>query len=129
MTKAAPPRARSVHDERLWASVSHLGGILGPLPALGVYLAHRRRPGLVRQEAKEALNWQITASIGYALLLAAAGVVWAAFALASLAELDPIAVLIPSALYVVNVALCLTGSSRVNAGSAYRYPFAIRFIK
>jgi uncharacterized Tic20 family protein len=126
---SASSRARTLRDDRAWASLAHLGGVLGPVPALVVFAVTRQRAGVARQESKEALNWQITAAIGYVLLLVVAGVLSLAMSLVSPGGAASLTLLLPVALYVLNVVLSLTASSRVNAGGAYRYPVAVRFLR
>ena len=129
MAVSVSPRARALRDDRAWASLAHLGGVLGPVPALAVFLVNRHRAGVARQESKEALNWQITAAIGYTALLVVAGVLSLALSLVSRGALASVTLVLPGALYVLNVALSISASSRVNAGGSYRYPVAVRFLR
>ena len=111
-------------QDKQWASFAHLGGILWLLPSLIIWLVFKDRGRLTDQEAKEALNWQITWIIGWVvsqivgLALAFTGVGVLVFSL-----------LIPWALYVVNLVFSILGFVRVNGGGGYRYPVNLRFIK
>lgn len=121
---AAPAAPLSASDDKLWASLAHFGGVLGPLPALLIYLILKDRGGLVRQEGKEALNFQITVTIGYVALwilnIIFTFIFW------------PIATILgflQFALWVVNVVFSILGGVKVTQGGTYRYPFALRLIK
>lgn len=113
-------------QDKQWAAFSHLGGILWILPSLIIWLVFKDRGRLTNQEAKEALNWQITwiicwvASqvIGIIIGSFTYGIGWLLFGL-----------LIPWALYIVNLVFSILGFVRVNGGGTYRYPVNFRFIK
>ncbi|HEY8280849.1 MAG TPA: DUF4870 domain-containing protein [Leifsonia sp.] len=121
---AAPAAPLDPATDKQWASFAHLGGILWLLPSLIIYLVFKDRGRLTNQEAKEALNWQITwiivwiASQIVAVILAFTGIGWLIFGL-----------LIPWALYIVNLIFSILGFVRVNGGGTYRYPVNFRFIK
>ena len=56
----------SESDERLWAMLAHLGGIvLGFVAPLVVWLVYRERSAFLDDQGKEALNFQIAVTIGY----------------------------------------------------------------
>ena len=48
-----------------WGSFAHLGGVLGFLPSLIIWLVFKDRGSFTDTEAKEALNFQITLVFGY----------------------------------------------------------------
>lgn len=120
-TPAAPLDAA---QDKQWAAFAHLGGILWILPSLIIWLVFKDRGRLTNQEAKEALNWQITwisvwiVSQIIGVILAFTGIGWLLFGL-----------LIPWALYIVNLVFSILGFVRVNSGGTYRYPVNFRFIK
>jgi uncharacterized Tic20 family protein len=122
-------RTRSADDDKLWACVSHFGGLLGILPPLVIFLALRDRSSLVRQEAKEALNWQITFIMGYLLLLLVAGFLSVVLAVLSFGNAAPVLTALPFLLYIANAAFSIIGGLRVSSGGTYRYPFSIRLIR
>jgi uncharacterized Tic20 family protein len=137
-TTASVPVAQtapfSAEADRQAALVAHLGGILGPLPSLVLFLGFRERGPLVHEESKEALNWQITwclaalavqvalvGAIGGVLAALLPGLGWTVQALLSL---------VPWLLYLVNVALSVVAGIRIGQGAAgHRYPFALRLLK
>jgi len=131
---ARTPEPLSSTDDKQWASFAHFGGLLGFLPSLIIYLVFRDRGVLTRQESKEALNWQITFSIGIIVVNSA---LWILSAIVvAVANGNPLAALIvalvgllPLLLWVVNAVLSIIAGLRVNAGGSYRYPFSIRIIK
>ncbi|MGB3414016.1 MAG: DUF4870 domain-containing protein, partial [Microbacteriaceae bacterium] len=58
--QAQPGAPLTAAEDKQWAMFSHFGGLLGPLPALIIFLVFKDRGPFTKQEAKEALNWQIT---------------------------------------------------------------------
>jgi len=122
MTDQTPPPAAPVAaapltpaEDKQWASFAHLGGILGFLPALIIWLVFKDRGVKTNVEAKEALNFQITVLFGYV----ASSILMFAF----------IGFLLYPAVAIVSVIFSIIGFMKVNEGGSYRYPFAIRLIK
>jgi uncharacterized protein len=132
----APAAPLSEADDKLWASLAHLGGILYILPSLIIYLVLKDRGAKVRVEAKEALNWQITFLAGWIILEIVTAIITAIVVAASLASLNGAGIgfagvlwIFPLAWWVLNVIFSILGFVKVNAGGSYRYPFAFRFVK
>ena len=98
-----------------WASFAHLGGIVGFLPSLIIWLVFKDRGSFTNTEAKEALNFQITIVFAYivgsilTVILIGAFIVWAA--------------------WIVSVVFSIIAFLKAKDGQHYRYPFAIRLIK
>src|SRR5690348_17264683 len=75
MSETTPPtdpyntvQPLSPSDEKLWATLIHIGGILfGFLPALIGYLVLKDRGPFIRAHTATALNFQITLAIAYAV--------------------------------------------------------------
>jgi uncharacterized protein len=112
-------------QDRTWAMWAHIGGIVGFLPSLIIWLTFKDRGPLTDREGKEALNWQITAAIlmaGSYILMALAGfIVW---------FLAPLFWLLPIAIVVLNIIFSIMGGVKVaNEGGGYRYPINFRLIK
>ena len=65
MTDATPAPAAPLTpaEDKQWGSFAHLGGIIGFLPSLIIWLIFKDRGTITNVEAKEALNFQITAAI------------------------------------------------------------------
>ena len=103
-------------DDRTIVLLTHLGGIFfGFIPSLVVWLIKKESSPFVAEQAKEALNFQITIMIGYAI----------AFVLTFIL----IGFFIFWALAVTNLVLCIVAGVRANTGENYRYPFAVRLIQ
>jgi uncharacterized Tic20 family protein len=120
----SPAAPLSEAEDRQWGSFAHLGGILGILPALIIWLIFRERGAFTNTEGKEALNFQITiilASIALGIVFGILSVaLWfLAFFLAFLPYLPWIASLIFSIL----------GFLKSKEGEHYRYPVSLRLIK
>lgn len=113
--------------ERNWAMIGHLsaftafitgiGCLLGPLV---VWLIKRDTMPFAGEQAKEALNFNITVVIvGAALVL---------FSLITFGIGLLIAVPLGCALFVAWLVLTIIAAVKANAGEHYRYPFAIRLV-
>jgi uncharacterized Tic20 family protein len=132
----APAAPLSEADDKLWAALAHLGGILYILPSLIIYLVLKDRGPKVRVEAKEALNWQITFLGGWIILEIVTAIISGIAVAASIASLNGAGIgfasflwLLPFAWWVLNVIFSIVGFVKVNGGGSYRYPFAFRFVK
>jgi uncharacterized Tic20 family protein len=120
---AAPGAPLTAENDQLWASLSHFGGILGPIPVLIIWLVLKDRGPRTNVEGKEALNWQITVTIGYVAL-------WILSAIFVFTLFIPLILnLVLLALWVLNVVFSILGGVKVQGGGSYRYPFNFRFIK
>lgn len=123
----APPLTPA--EDKQWASLAHFGGVLWFLPALIIFLVFKDRGPLTRQEAKEALNWQITFTLAWIVLSIAIAVLGTIFTLVGLWPLAQLLGILPYLLYIVNVVFSVMAGIRVNAGGTYRYPYTLRLIK
>jgi uncharacterized Tic20 family protein len=105
-------------DQKTMAMLSRVLGIftcfVGPLI---IWLINKDKPdaAFVNDQAKEALNFQITMAIGYVassvlMIIIIGFLTYIAFALASLI-------------------LSIMAAMKANEGIEYRYPFALRLIK
>ncbi len=122
MTDQTPPPAApqpvaplTPAEDKQWASFAHLGGIIGFLPSLIIWLVFKDRGTVTNVEAKEALNFQITITIAYVV--------------GAILSIVLIGGLISLAAWVVSVIFSIIAFQKVNAGGSYRYPFALRLIK
>lgn len=120
----APAQPLTAENDRQLGMWAHIGGIVGFLPSLIIWLMFKDRGPVTNVEAKEALNWQITFTIVYiaALILTSilGAIVWI---------LGLFLWLVPLAVWVLNVVWSIMGGMRVNSGGSYRYPINFRFIK
>ena len=117
-----PGAALTPDQDKQWAMFAHLGGIVGFLPALIIWLVFKDRGPRTNVEGKEALNWQITFTIAMIVAYIVAGI------LAFIPFLGFIGGLLPFAVWVANIIFSILGAVRVNAGGSYRYPVTFRFI-
>jgi uncharacterized Tic20 family protein len=111
----AQPSPLSPGDEKLWATLIHIGGILfGFIPALIGYLVLKDRGPFIREHTAAALNFQITMTI--------------AFVVAALLWLVLIGVLISIAAWVLVIVFSIVAALASNRGELYTYPLSIKFV-
>lgn len=111
----APQAPLSDSDQRLWATLAHVGGIFFSfVPPLVIWLVFKERGRFVAEQSKEALNWQITLVIGYI----------AAFILSFIW----IGLLIYPLIWIAALVFGILAAVATNRGDAYRYPVALRLI-
>lgn len=102
-------------DERNLAMLAHLLGIFsGFVGALVLWLVKRDQNGFVAEQAKEALNFQITVAI--------------AMVASVMLKLLLIGFLLVPIVFIVNFVFCILAAISASKGTAYRYPFALRLI-
>lgn len=103
-------------EERQWAMLGHLGGILlGFLSPLLVWLIYRERSAFVNDQGREGLNFQITLAIG----------LFAAFVLSFVG----IGLLLYPLLWIANLVFAIIAGLAANKGEYYRYPVTLRLVK
>jgi uncharacterized Tic20 family protein len=117
---AAPsaPSGAPAQEDKTLALLTHLSGIiLSFIVPLVIWLTNKDKAdkGWLNDQAKEALNFQITIAIAYAICMVLAVIV--------------IGGLLMPVVWLVNLIFCILGGVKANEGVAYRYPFAIRLIK
>lgn len=103
-------------EEKNMVLIAHLSGLLvGFIGSLIIWLIHKDKSAYVAEEAKEALNFQITvtlAAIASTLLL----FVCIGF------------VLLP-AVCIANIVFSIIATMKTNEGERYRYPYTLRLVK
>lgn len=121
---AYPPPAYGVgaplsdSDQRMWAVLSHIGTLLFEfLAPLVIWLVFKGRGAFSEDQAKESLNFQITAAIGAAAL----GI----FTVITLG----FGVFLYFPFGIAFVVFVVIAAVKAGQGVAYRYPLTIRFIK
>jgi len=102
-------------DQRTLAMLAHLLWVFtGPVGALVIWLIKREEGGFVEDQAKEALNFQITALLVHVvcamLILVLIGIV-----------------LLP-AVSIACVVLSIIGAIKAHEGQRYRYPLTLRLV-
>lgn len=125
VTPAIVPRDA---DERMWAMLGHLSAFTAFITGLGcvigpliVWLIKRETMPFVADQAKEALNFNITA------IVVALGL--GVFTLITLGIGALITVPAACLLFVGWFVLTIIAAVKANNGEQYRYPFAIRLVK
>ncbi|MFI7421018.1 DUF4870 domain-containing protein [Nonomuraea sp. NPDC049684] len=102
-------------DDTTMAMLAHLLGLLvswvGPLV---IYLMKKDESPYVRDQAAEALNFQITMFIGYAVAI--------------VLSLVLVGLLLFPIIWIVSLIFHVQAAIATNRGENYRYPFAIRLV-
>jgi uncharacterized Tic20 family protein len=120
-----PPQASGMPsaEERQWALFAHLSALLGLVTAgwlcfvgpLVIWLVKKDTMPFVEDQAKEALNFNITmmiaAAISWVLLFVLIGFI-----------------LLP-AVAIIWLVFVIIAAIKANEGTRYRYPFALRLIR
>jgi uncharacterized Tic20 family protein len=114
----APPAPLSPSDERLWATLVHVGGIvIGFISPLLGYLLLKDRSAFVGQNSKNALNFQITVAIALVVAYILTGISFG------------LLFFLPLAVSIVDLIFCIIAAVAANRGEVYKYPLSIAFIK
>lgn len=114
----SPPAATGGTDDKTLAMITHLSGIvLGFILPLVFWLMNKDNPAksYITEEAKEALNFQITVAIAYLIS-------WVLMFVLIGFLLFPLVILF-------NLIFCIMAAVGVNSKGTYRYPVALRLIK
>lgn len=132
MTDQTPPPAApqpaaplTEAEDRQWASFAHLGGIIGLLPALIIFLVFKDRGAFTKDESKEALNFQIAVAIGQVAVFILNSILTAV----TLGIWGFIGWILPLGIWVMSLIWSIMGFSKSKDGNGYRYPVSIRLIK
>lgn len=111
---AAQPLSPS--DEKLWATLIHVGGILFYfLPSLIGYIVLKDRGPFIREHTTTALNFQLTMLI--------------ASVVGGIMTLLLIGFLILIAVAIVIIVFSIIAAVAANNGQSYRYPLSITFVR
>ena len=103
-------------DDKNIALLTHLGGIFFSfLPGLIVWLLKKDDSPFLGDQAKEALNFQLTVLIGYAISFVLVIVL--------------IGILMLWVVGIANVVLCIIAAVKSASGEKYRYPLTLRLLK
>jgi uncharacterized Tic20 family protein len=122
-TETPAPVSSPTENERTWGMLAHLaalaglalplaGNVLGPLL---VWAAKKDESSWVGEQAREALNFNITVSI--------AGLICGLLALIF------IGFLLGTALFIAWLVMTLIAAIRASEGVAYHYPLSLRLIR
>lgn len=111
-------------DDRLWAMLCHLSTLLTIAPfanvvvPLVIWMIKRDTSPLVADQGKEALNFQITMMLLYALAIACFFTV----------ILIPLSILLAILLPIWHLVLSIIAAIKAYDGQPYRYPMTVRLI-
>jgi uncharacterized protein len=115
-----PTQIDSTPDDRSMAFICHLvGGILGPLIPLIVWLIKKDQSKFVDDQGKEALNFQLTVLIAHVILVPCMCIPFGIF----------LAIPLHPALRIFSIVFGIIGGLAVQKGEVYRYPITFRMIK
>jgi uncharacterized Tic20 family protein len=105
----------SPSDEKLWATLIHIGGIFfGFLPALIGYLVLKDRGPFIREHTATALNFQITMTI--------------AAIISGLLTILIIGFILLAVIGVLVIVFSIIAAVKANQGQPYTYPLSIKFV-
>lgn len=113
---AVAPQPMNPADEKLWATLIHVGGIFFYfVPSLVAYLVLKDRGPFVRGHTATALNFQLTMLIGYAI--------------GGILSIVLVGFLLLVAIPVLVIIFSIIAAIAANRGEAYVYPLSIPFVK
>ena len=111
----APTSLTPSSDDKNIATVTHLGGtVFSFIPSLIVWILKKDDSAYIGDQAKEALNFQITMLIAQ-FIAGVLIVILVGFVLIGL-------------IWILNVVFCIIAAISTSKGETYRYPFALRLI-
>ncbi len=111
------PTPMNPSDEKLWATLIHIGGILfGFIPAVIGYIVLKDRGPFIRAHTQTALNFQLSLLI-YSVAVMIIGVVTLG-----------VGFLLFIPLGIVALVFMIMAAIKANEGQYYSYPLAIKFI-
>lgn len=105
-------------DDKNIAMLTHISGLLfSIIVPLIIWLINKDKSdkGYLTEEAKEALNFQITVLLAYFI----AGVL----------SVIAIGLLLMPLIWLGNLVFCILAGIKVSSGQSYRYPLTLRLIK
>jgi uncharacterized Tic20 family protein len=120
---AAPTSGAPTQDERTWGMIAHLSGFAVFLFPLGgnilapliIWLTRRDTSAHVEMEAREALNFNISVTLGW---IVCGSLVFAL-----------IGIPLGAALFLYWLVMTIVAGVKASEGVSYRYPFSLRLVK
>lgn len=102
-------------DEKNIVVLTHIGGtVFSFIPALIVWLLKKDDSPYIADQAREALNFQITVLIAQVI--------------SSILIVILIGFVLMGIIWLANIILCIIAAVAASKGEYYRYPFALRLI-
>lgn len=115
MTETNVDQSDSVKESKNLAVLMWIGTLFfGFIPGLIIYLIKKDDP-YVTEQAKESLNWSITAMIG--------------FFTGAVLTMILVGVFITGLVSIVHLVFCIMGAISTSRGKHFKVPFAIRLIQ
>lgn len=115
------------HEDKMLGMFAHLSAIItsfiGPL----IFFLVKKDSGFVRENARNALNFQILIAIGYVIAYII-GMVFA-FSFMFFGPLMMLIGLITPALWIISLIFSIIAGVKANEGETYKYPVTFEFIK
>ena len=103
------------NDDKNIATIMHLGGtVFSFVPALIVWILKKDDSAFIADQAKEALNFQITMMLAQFTAWILAWILIGFFFM--------------FIFWVFNIVFCIIAAISTSKGETYRYPFALRLI-
>ncbi|MGE3193665.1 MAG: DUF4870 domain-containing protein [Microbacteriaceae bacterium] len=113
---SAAPQPMSPQDEKLWATLTHIGGILFSwIAPLIAYLVLKDRGPFIRQHTAAALNFQLTMLIAYVV--------------GGILSLVLVGYLLIFAAWALTIIFGIMAAIAANSGQYYKYPVSITFVQ
>ena len=110
-----PSNTVTSNDDKNIATVTHLGGtVFSFIPSLIVWILKKDDSAYIGDQAKEALNFQITMLIAQ-FIAGVLVVILVGFVLIGL-------------IWIINIVFCIIAAISTSKGETYRYPFCLRLI-
>jgi uncharacterized Tic20 family protein len=102
-------------DEKNIVVLTHIGGtIFSFIPALIVWLLKKEDSAYIADQAREALNFQITVLIAQVI--------------SSILIVILIGFVLMGIIWLANIIFCIIAAVAASKGEYYRYPFTLRLI-
>jgi len=103
------------NDDKNIATVTHLGGtVFSFIPGLLVWALKKDDSAYIADQAKEALNFQITVLIAQFI--------------AGILAMILIGFIFIGIIWLLNIVFCILAAISTSKGETYRYPFCLRLI-
>lgn len=100
-----------VSQDRQWATLAHLGGVVGAVPSYVIHRVFAQRGPFTEQESREALNYTLLPSL----------VILACIALAPLPAVGWVFAVVAALLWLALAVQSVIAGSTVNRGEPYLY--------
>jgi uncharacterized protein len=135
---AAPPPGYASSEDKTYALVAHFGGAAGTLISGGVlafvgpliaYLARGPQSPVVKEHARNALNFFIPIAAAGVLLFIGRVCAGAMFSLGLWFAVSSLLWLLHAAVWVCGIVFGIIGGMKANEGVVYKYPLSVPIIK